>query len=255
MRGCGLWQWTRTSDASIPVAGTSASASLNSAKVQSSEVIFRPWSLSVVCVGGDEGLVLFTEDSPILDLALDTSGSCHALWVATTATHVNKWPVDPSKANGFNNVEGAGSSEEEEGGITYIDEPAPIFSQPIAVLPGQVHSVLHLPILASVISPPPPSPLSLSPAPSGGSSIKEYRILANRHQVLTKDSEDEVVRWDVLHVCLYLIVPSHCLRAGLFVCRRVGRQSWGRWTWRQRLRAKRESSTSPTGSPWRSKQG
>lgn len=88
--------------------------------------------------GGDEGLVLFTEDSPILDLVLDTSGSCDALWVATTATHVNRWPVDPCKANGFD-VEGVGSSaeEEEEEGITYIDdEVAPVFTKPIATLPG-----------------------------------------------------------------------------------------------------------------------
>ena len=84
-------------------------------------------------------MVLFTEDCPVLDLALDSTGSCPALWVATTATHVNKWPVDVSKANGFNGVEGvAGSEEEEDTGITYIDEPAPIFSQPIAVLPGQL---------------------------------------------------------------------------------------------------------------------
>ncbi len=77
-----------------------------------------------------------TEASPILDLALDTSGSCTALWVATTATHVSKWPVDASKANGFA-VEGAGSSaEEEEVGITYVDEPTPLFVKPIATLPG-----------------------------------------------------------------------------------------------------------------------
>ncbi len=35
---------------------------------------------------------------------------------------------------------------------------------------------------------------------SGGSSIKEYCILGNKQQVLTKDSHGEVVLWDILHV-------------------------------------------------------
>ena len=90
-------------------------------------------------LGGDEGVVLFTEDNPVLDLVLDTSGNSDALWVATTATHVNKWPVDPSRVNGFD-VQGVESSaeEEEEGGVTYIDDDmAPVFSKPIATLQGQ----------------------------------------------------------------------------------------------------------------------
>lgn len=34
----------------------------------------------------------------------------------------------------------------------------------------------------------------------GGTSIKEYRVLSNRQQILTKNSEGEVVLWHVLHV-------------------------------------------------------
>lgn len=185
--------------------------------------------------GGDEGVPLFTEANPILHLALDSSGSCASLWVATTATHVNKWPVDPSRLNGFV-AEGMGQGEvssEEEEGVTYIDdaEPTPLFTKPISSLPGiaslpaclvQLFSFfpsllpaspfpLHLSPLS--ISPPlplsplplffclPPSlPPSLSLPTAGGSSIKEYRVLNNRQQLLTKDSSGEVVLWDVLHV-------------------------------------------------------
>ena len=41
--------------------------------------------------GGQEGVLLFCEESPILDLALDPLDNQQSLWVATTNTHVNKW--------------------------------------------------------------------------------------------------------------------------------------------------------------------
>ena len=87
-------------------------------------------------------MILFTEENPILDLALDSSGSCEALWVATTATHINKWPVDPNRVNGFEMevVAPSEEEEEEEGGITYIDDDVPpVFSKPIATLPGIIN--------------------------------------------------------------------------------------------------------------------
>ena len=34
----------------------------------------------------------------------------------------------------------------------------------------------------------------------GGSSIKEYKILNNRQQVLTRDNNNKVTLWDILHV-------------------------------------------------------
>ena len=34
----------------------------------------------------------------------------------------------------------------------------------------------------------------------GGRSIRDFRILSNRQQVLTKDSAGDVALWDVLHV-------------------------------------------------------
>ena len=40
--------------------------------------------------------------------------------------------------------------------------------------------------------------------PTGGSSIKEYRIAGNKQQVLTRDSNGEVEVWDVLHVSLMI---------------------------------------------------
>ena len=35
---------------------------------------------------------------------------------------------------------------------------------------------------------------------AGGRSIRDFRILSNRQQVLTKDSAGDVALWDVLHV-------------------------------------------------------
>ena len=102
--------------------------------------------MACVHAGGEEGTLLFTEDSPVLDLALDTTGSCNSLWVATTATSVNKWPVDPNKGNSFY-MNGASSGEEEEDlGITDVDEPTPLFFKPIATIPGKPkHSSSSLP--------------------------------------------------------------------------------------------------------------
>ena len=88
-------------------------------------------------LGGQEGFLLFTEDAPILDLTLDNTGSCESLWVATTATHLNKWPINPNKANGFYDEE-VELSEEEDLGVTDIDEPTPYFSKPITTLPGKL---------------------------------------------------------------------------------------------------------------------
>ncbi len=83
-----------------------------------------------------------TEDAPILDLVLDHSGRCESLWVATTATHVNKWPIDPNKPNGFHSDEE--DLSEEEGRVTAIDDdPPPFFTKPIATLPGQ--RSIHIP--------------------------------------------------------------------------------------------------------------
>ena len=35
---------------------------------------------------------------------------------------------------------------------------------------------------------------------AGGRSIRDFRVLSNRQQVLTKDSKGDVALWDVLHV-------------------------------------------------------
>ena len=99
------------------------------------------WSYGDSLAGGEEGLTLFTESSPVLDLALDNTGNCLSLWVATTATHINKWPADASGVNGYS-VQGVGSSssseeEEEDVEITDIDDPTPLFTKPIARIPGE----------------------------------------------------------------------------------------------------------------------
>lgn len=75
-----------------------------------------------------------------MDLQLDPTDNNASIWAATTSTHVNKWPVDPSSlANGRLDEEEEMDDEEEEEdiGITDIDDPQPLFTQPLASLPGQ----------------------------------------------------------------------------------------------------------------------
>ena len=98
-----------------------------------------------MCADGEEGVLLFTETSPVLSMALDTSGSCDALWVATTSTHVNKWPIDIHKANGFRDDEtDEGNEEYNEEGITDIDEPTPFFTKPMTTIPGVALGYIHV---------------------------------------------------------------------------------------------------------------
>ena len=107
-----------------------------------------PSTVVSLTAGGQEGVVLFCEDSSILDLKLDQSDGENgvSLWAATTNTHVNKWPTDPSTlTNGKMEEEERNMAEEdeeeEEVGITDIDDPQPIFSQPLALIPGNPHCV------------------------------------------------------------------------------------------------------------------
>jgi len=162
---------------------------------------------------GEEGVLLFTEASPVLSMALDTSGSCDSLWVATTSTHVNKWPIDIHKANGFGDDEtDEGNEESEEDGITDIDDPTPFFTKPIATIPG---TSLRASNLGAIVSFPSDKWLGyrwtqcsaigifgkVCPLVRvGGSSIKEHKILNNRQQVLTRDNNNKVALWDILHV-------------------------------------------------------
>ncbi|XP_064382723.1 WD repeat-containing protein 48-like [Halichondria panicea] len=115
-----------------------------------------------------ESTLLFCEESPILSLALDTSGGTDSLWVATTDTSINKWSVDPKLLIEEGDGLVSGEESEEEVVITNIDEPTPFITKPVATLPG-------------------------------GSSIKDFRVLNNRQQVLTRDSNDNVALWDVMH--------------------------------------------------------
>ena len=49
------------------------------------------FSIPIPIPGGQEGVLLFCEDAPILDLALDPCDNFESIWVATTNTWVNKW--------------------------------------------------------------------------------------------------------------------------------------------------------------------
>lgn len=81
--------------------------------------------------------MLFCEDSPILNLQLDQTDSCLSIWAATTSTHVNKWPVDPDSMTNGEEEEGMEVDEEEDAGITDIDDPQPLFTHPFASIPGK----------------------------------------------------------------------------------------------------------------------
>ena len=138
-------------------------------------------------------MVLFCEESAILDLKLDPSDNCTSIWAATTSTHVNKWPVDPASMTNGKMSEG----EEEEGemeveedvGITDIDDPQPLFCQPLATVPGEQDVLIICHVVHEGCG-----------FDAGGRNIRDFRILSNRQQVLTKDSSGEVALWDVLHV-------------------------------------------------------
>ena len=86
---------------------------------------------------GQESTLVFCEDSPILSLALDTSGATDSLWVATTDTSINKWSVDSNLMVEEGNGLVSGEESEEEVVVTNIDEPTPFFTKPVATLPGE----------------------------------------------------------------------------------------------------------------------
>jgi len=108
----------------------------------------------------DSSTLLFVEDAPVLNLELCPE-PC-SLWVATTNSTINNWPIKFSCINDQEN--------------TWMDvnesdtDPQPACSIPRKSLPG---------------------------APS----IRKFHVLRNRRHVITKDSEDSVTVWDVLKAC------------------------------------------------------
>lgn len=99
-------------------------------------IIYKCISLSHLPLGGQEGVLLFSEDSPILSLALDTTNNTESLWVATTNTYINKWSVDPNLMVEADSDMVNGEGSEEDLMITDVDEPTPLFTKPISTLPG-----------------------------------------------------------------------------------------------------------------------
>ena len=47
-------------------------------------------------IGGQEGVLLFTEDYPVLSMALDTTDNEQSLWVSTTDTSIKRWVSNDS---------------------------------------------------------------------------------------------------------------------------------------------------------------
>ncbi|KAK3699744.1 hypothetical protein QZH41_015597, partial [Actinostola sp. cb2023] len=100
-------------------------------------------------------VLLFVEEAPVLSLEYCPEPA--SLWVATTNSNINCWPVDFSK---FEND----SAMTMDGSET---EPTPVCTSKRMVIRG---------------------------APS----IKKFNILRDRRHILTKDTDDNVILWDVL---------------------------------------------------------
>lgn len=72
-----------------------------------------------------------------MNLKLDPGDDYASIWAATTSSYVNKWPVDPASMTNGKMDEGEEMEEEEDIGITDIDDPQPLFTQPLATVPGE----------------------------------------------------------------------------------------------------------------------
>ncbi|XP_020905705.2 WD repeat-containing protein 48 [Exaiptasia diaphana] len=101
----------------------------------------------------DGSVLLFVEEAPVLSLEYGHDPS--SLWIGTTSSNINCWPVD------FAKLENESAMDNNE------SEPVPICTSKRMVIKG---------------------------APS----INKFNILRDRRHILTKDTNDNVILWDVL---------------------------------------------------------
>jgi WD repeat-containing protein 48 len=117
--------------------------------------------------GGQESVLLFTEEYPVLSIALDTSADdMDYLWVGTTGTSINKWPATPNQQPTDEEEEHNGM--EQQPVVTDIDEIDTSHERPLLTIPG-------------------------------ATTIIDCKTLNNKRHVLTKDNTGNVALWDVLH--------------------------------------------------------
>lgn len=108
--------------------------------------------------------VVCEETAPVLKLALNTCEGKDEIFVATTNSHVNVWPLK-TEDNCDDDMSGTCNEVEPEDDFLYTAKPR--FQDPIHTFPG-------------------------------GASIYQYKVLPDKRNVLTKDTWGNIALWDVL---------------------------------------------------------
>ncbi|XP_065897763.1 WD repeat-containing protein 48-like isoform X2 [Dysidea avara] len=85
----------------------------------------RDGCVFVTEITAQESTLLFCEDSSVLRLCLDPTDDYHSIWVATSNTHINKWPTELVP------VETADNDDDNDN-----EDASPLHCKPVDTLPG-----------------------------------------------------------------------------------------------------------------------
>lgn len=110
----------------------------------------------------DNRSLICQESSPVNKLEFG-SAEQNCIWVATSESSVNCWPLKDLKID-----------ESDTKGLISLNPPPP----PQPTLPPPSQHPLH--------------------TIRGGASIKQYNVLNDKRHIITKDSENKIALWDVL---------------------------------------------------------
>lgn len=110
--------------------------------------------------------VVCEETAPVLKLAVNTCDGKDEIFVATTNSHVNVWPLKVE--DNLDDDDMTGTYNEVEPEDDFLNTARPKFHDPIHTFPG-------------------------------GASIYQYKVLPDKRHILTKDTKGNVVLWDVLN--------------------------------------------------------
>ncbi|XP_039249667.2 WD repeat-containing protein 48-like [Styela clava] len=109
--------------------------------------------------------VVCEENAPVLKLLVNSRENTNEIFVATTSSAVNVWPL-----KGQSDINGAstgGSFDEVMSEEEFLTTTQPEFTQPSYTFPGEA-------------------------------SIFHYKILSDKRHILTKDTDNNIALWDVL---------------------------------------------------------
>lgn len=107
--------------------------------------------------------VVCEESAPILKLAVNSRDDKNEIFVATTNSHVNVWPLRKNDDELDDPIIGDEVASEEE----FLNTARPEFEEPLHTFPG-------------------------------GASIFQYKVLPDKRYILTKDTQGNIALWDVL---------------------------------------------------------